>query len=214
VRKGCVVIEIHHGAQAMTPHEIRSAVTPITYPGVINALLLAWEQTGTQPAKEVVYLASAQVGIETGMGSCRSYNISGIKTKPGSKTYCWQYFTTREIFSPAQVTAAQQLGSVTVLGPKGKGIEVTLNAPHPWGCFRAFETLQDAALDHLLTLRDKFPSGWAGLLTGDPDHFAHGLRANGYYTALESEYAAGLRYRLKEAKIKCPPTDLVWGDVI
>jgi hypothetical protein len=195
-------------------HEIESTVTPLTYASVINALLLAWEQTGTQPTREVVYLASAQIGIETGMGSCRSYNLSGMKTKPNSTNYCWQYFDTREILSGEQVATAQRLGSVTILGAKGKGIEVMLHAPHPWACFRAFETLQAAALDHLFTLKAKFPNGWAGLLTGDPAHFAHGLRADGYYTALESEYAAGLQYRLKEAKIKCLPFDGVWGDVL
>jgi hypothetical protein len=150
------------------------------------------------------------------MTSCMNYNISGIKARAGSTKYDWQYFATHELFTEVQVAAAEHLGPGLVrrVGPKGGKIDVVIIPKHPYCCFRAFATLDAAMADHLATLAGTFPTGYAGLLTGDPDAFAHGLKAGRYYTALESEYAAGLKWRLREIAGKVPDTHLVWGDVV
>ena len=84
---------------------------------------------------------------------------------------------------------------------------------HPWCCFRAFASLDLAMADHLATMQRKFPAGWAGLLTGDPAAFAHGLRQGGYYTATETSYAGGLQWRYAQELKAVPDDNIVWGDI-
>jgi len=179
-------------------------------------MLLVWEQTGTNPERKTCRLAAAQIAIESGLSSCLNYNISGIKARPNNGKTHWQYFKTTERFSPVQVVAAEKLGPglVEVIGNDGDKIKVWIKPKHPYCCFRAFETLNDAMLDHLLTLKNKFPNGWLGLLTGDAGKFAHGLKIDGYYTAKESDYDSGLEWRLKQELASVSDEHLVWGDVI
>ena len=146
-----------------------------------------------------------------------NYCISGIKTKPNNGRTCWQYFTTTERFNAAQIAYAQKLGPglVTVIESpsatrKGK---VRIAPKHPYCCFRAYESLQDAMQDHLETLRRTFPHAWAALLTGDVDAFAHGLKLDGYYTADEDDYEAMLKSQLREVMRKIDDSNIVWGDV-
>lgn len=189
--------------------------TPINYPAVINSLLLTWEVTGLSPTKAACRLAAAQIAIESGLSSCWNYNLSGIKSHPNNGKTCWQYFATHELFTEAQVAYAEKVGPGLIqrVGPKGGKIDIIVHPKHPFCCFRAFESLNDAMSDHLLTLQSRFHLGWEALLTGDPEAFAHGLRQGGYYTALETEYHAGLDWRIAQEIKSVPDDDLVWGDV-
>lgn len=206
----------------MDYRELPPKRTPLDYRGVVNALLLAWDATGAQPSRAAVKLAAAQIAIETGMASCMNFNISGIKSRPNNGRTHWQYFTTTENLTALQVEECKRrnppgAAPVLVIGPvpgKPALTKVKVFPKHPYCCFRAFEALDAAMTDHLATLRKTFSHGLEGLLTGDPARFAHGLKCDGYYTALESEYAAGLRWRLAELAAKLPDTDIVWGDVL
>lgn len=193
--------------------ELPSIVTPITYESVINALLLAWPND-VDITRAAVRLAAAQIAIESGLSSCRSYNVSGIKARAGG-SYDWQYFSTKEYYTDGQLADAKSKGPLDVLGVQPDGrTKVMLHPKHPYCCFRAFCDLQTAMADHLATLRTKFPHGWAGMLTGDANNFAIGLHADRYFTAPEKSYADGLRWRWAQEVKAVPDTDLVWGDVI
>lgn len=187
-----------------------SAFTKVTFPVVINALLYAWP---TDPTRAAVSLAAAQVAVETGLDTCRDFNISGIKARPGG-SYDWQFFDTTEYYTPAQLAEAQRRGPLTILFKNTDGrTKVMLHPEHPYCAFRAFHDMQTAVADHLATLQSKFPHGWAGLLTGSPESFAAGLHADHYYTAPESEYAKALRFRLGQERNEIKSDWIGWGDV-
>lgn len=69
---------------------------------------------------------------------------------------------------------------------------VWFDPPNPACCFRAFATLEAAAIDYLEELRRRFSSAWSAVLAGDPVAFAVRLKALHYYTAGEGAYAAAL----------------------
>jgi len=202
----------------MTGRERTSVRTPINYPMIANSLLCAFSDLDNTLAvtRAMVRVASCQIAIETGMGSCMCWNLSGMKTSPGNKGgYDWQFFRTRERFTDQQLAAAKKLGPVEDTGALDKGLHsIYLLPKHPWCCFRAFDGLDTAMADHLSTLRRKFPRGWAGLLAGDVAAFAHGLRQDGYYTATEASYAGGIAWRYKQQFDAVPESDPVWGDTL
>lgn len=193
--------------------ELEPKRTPITYDEICNALLLCWEVTDTVPTRRACRLAAAQIAIESGLKSCWNYNVSGIKAKPNNGRTHWQYFTTTERLSAEAVLYAQRWPGIEICGQVEGLTLVKVHPKHPYCCFRAFESLAEAMRDHLLTLQTKFPDGFKGLLTGDPKAFAHGLKVNRYYTAVEAVYAGGLEYRMREALREVPDGDAVWGDV-
>jgi hypothetical protein len=201
----------------MTARRLEPKRTPLEYPGIINALLLAWEGT---PTRSAVRLAAAQIAIESGLNSCMNFNISGIKAKQNGAT-CWQYFSTTEYYTPEQLKDAQAKAipfpnSLKIIGQSGTKTKVTLYPDHPACCFRAFESLAEAMADHLAFLRLKFPEGLKGLIEGDAQKFAVGLTYGvhgAYFTAPLGEYVAGLKYRYAECLRKVPDSHLVWGDV-
>ena len=201
--------------------ELSPRRTPLDYPSVVNALLLAWGPTGAEPSRAAVRLAAAQIAVETGLANCMNFNISGIKSRPNNGRSHWQYFATTEIFTADQVRECLErnppgTAPVLLLGPvlgKQPLTKVKVFPKHPYCCFRAFETLDAAMADHLATMRKTFAHGLEGLLTGDPVRFARGLKRDGYYTAPESEYAAGLTWRLRELAGKVTDGSPVWGDV-
>jgi hypothetical protein len=198
-------------------NELPPLRTPLTYPAIANGLLVAFSALDNMLVvnRRMVRVASCQIAIETGLSSCMNWNLSGMKTSPNNKGgYDWQYFKTRERFTDAQLAAAKQLGPVEDSGTIEAGLHsIYLLPKHPWCCFRAFESLDVAMLDHLATLRRKFPRGWAGLITGDVEAFAHGLKQDGYYTATEASYAGGIAWRYAQEFKAVPEDDPVWGDV-
>lgn len=194
--------------------ELPAKRTPLTYDDICNALVRCWEITDANQTRKACRLAAAQIAIESGLASCWNFNISGIKSKPNNGKTHWQFFTTTERFNDAQLAEAQRRGpGIEIVGPSEGLTLVKVHPRHPYCCFRAFESLEAAVLDHLLTLQLKFPAGFKGLMSGDAAAFAHGLKISGYYTATEHAYAAGLEYRLREALREVPDGDAIWGDV-
>ncbi len=214
----------------MVPTEIPAKHTPLTYTDLANALLLAWEVTGTKPTRAAVRLACGQLGIETGGGKGTvGYNISGIKAKANGR-YCWQYFTTTEYFTPGQLQQAHKDApspeTVQEVGKDAQGrTKVVVKPNHPYCCFRAYPCLvspesvatadrvQSAIVDHLLTMQLQFPHAFSGLLTGDPQHFVHGLATDHWFTAPENAYLSGVRFRMHEAAHELSDQWTGWGDV-
>lgn len=204
-------------------HELPFKQFKLTWQGLINAVLLGWEITGTKTSRAPVRLAVAQMMIETG-GWSPNFCLSGMKTHAGDPLHCWQYFKTTEYYWPAQLADAQAKGPglVQILQQCSDGrTKVALLPRHPYCCFRAFEGDPNdssfippaAVTDHLLTLQHRFPHGWSGLLTGDPRAFAEGLHSDHYYTATERQYENGIDIRLQQELTAVTDNNLVWGDV-
>jgi hypothetical protein len=212
----------------MTYREVTPKTTPLDYLVVVNAVLVAGAKSELNFSRAAAKLLSAQIAIETGLRSCPNYCIAGEKAKPNNGLTNWQYFATRENFDAATLARAKQLaieasaptpkvlGTVERKGGKAPLTSVMLYPKHPWCCFVAFGSLDEAVAHHLNMLRDKFAPGLEGLLTGDAEKFASGLqhgKFGAYFTALRAEYVAGLKYRVHELESKVPETALVWGDV-
>lgn len=199
------------------PRELEPKRTPLVYPQIANSLLWAFSEIDhtLSVTRKMVRVASCQIAIETGLTSCMNFNLSGMKTSPGNKGgYDWQFFKTRERFDDSALVRAKALGPVEDTGAiDDHKHSVYLLPKHPWCCFRAFSDLETAMLDHLQTLRRKFPRGWEGLLAGDIAAFARGLKLDRYYTATESSYAGGIAWRYAQEFRAVGEDNKVWGDV-
>jgi hypothetical protein len=87
--------------------------------------------------------------------------------------------------SPAGATA--KCGTHEVVG----GQTVAVRAG-----FRAYGSIDEGATDYVATMRGRFGGALGAAATGNLDGFAHALKTAGYFTAAESDYAAGLHAAL------------------
>jgi len=131
-----------------------------------GALARAIESTGIQANGRTLDVLAGQVSLETARGdSMYNFNFGGIKgASPRGET---ANYMTREV-----VDGRDQ---------------------HLQQGFRAYTSLDEGAKDYVAVLRTRFPQAYAQALTGNVDAFAHALKQSHYFTAAESEYAAGLR---------------------
>ena len=159
----------------MADRELPPTRTPVLAADLYVVLRAAWRTLfGSEPARASLLTLLAQWSLETGGGAaCIGYNLAGIKYTPGCGTDFASY-TTQE-----------------VLGGK----LVTIHPPDPGCRLRAYATLEDAASDYLRLLQRQFGFAWPAVVAGDPQDFAHRLKAAHYYTAPEQQYAAGLTSR-------------------
>jgi hypothetical protein len=198
--------------------ELAPKATPLDYPTVVNAVLVSGAELDLNFSRAAAKVATAQIALETGMRTCPNYCIAGEKARPNNGLTHWQYFATRENLSAAKLAQAMGLGPLKVLGETKPGVtSVMLYPKHPWCCFVAFESLDQAMRHHFEMLAVKFALALSALKTGDPVIYAKALRKGkygAYYTALESEYVNALKIRMRELETKCPPDHLVWGDVL
>jgi hypothetical protein len=150
------------------------------------------------------------------------YNMAGAKSHPNNGKNHWQFFSTREVFTQAELARCMAIavdaGAVTIVGKSADGrTDVMLHPKHPWCCFKAFETLSEAVAEQIAFLQEKFPAAWQVLVAGGmPEEYASALRHGvhgAYFTCLESDYASALHRRLKEVKAATQDAAL-WGDVL
>jgi hypothetical protein len=207
--------------------ELAPRVTPLDYPTVLNAILVAGSAMELNFTRAAAKLAAAQIAIETGLRNCPNYCIAGEKSRPNNGATHWQYFATKENLETPALKRAQALSTeVGAPMPKILGTierdgkppltSIMLYPKHPWCCFVAFESLDEAMAHHFEMLKAKFAPGLEALKTGDPAKFVEGLRHGkygAYFTATNAEYVAGLKYRLNELEGKVSEDNLLWGDV-
>jgi hypothetical protein len=143
-----------------------------------------------------IEIISAQWGIETGWGkSCHCYNFGNAR--PGSN---WAgdvvLFRCNELLpkSVAERYAKSDSQHYSIADPKRSDGRVWLwcDPPSDGSQFRAFQTVDAGATDHIALLAKNFAPALTAAKLGKAELYAHALKICGYYTADESAYAAGL----------------------
>jgi hypothetical protein len=134
----------------------------------------AWtSQFGTPPTSDQLMVLLAQWGLETGNGaSMIQYNVGNFKHVDGDGLD-WTTFETTEVDSDGDTETLDQN-------------------------FKAWPDLASGVAYYLGAMAPpsgRFAAAWPAVLAGDTDQFAFLLKQQGYYTADESAYAAGLNAR-------------------
>jgi hypothetical protein len=147
--------------------DMRTAVDPDE---LGRALVVAWRAlVGSAPSRESILVLLAHSALETGhWKGCHNWNLGNVKSRAGDGR-CWTFFRCNEVIG---------------------GKLVWFSPPHPQTRFRAFQSLQEGAADHLAFLRGmkRYAGAWEQVIAGDPRAFARALKAAGYFTAAERPY--------------------------
>ncbi len=147
--------------------------TTFTLKDYSRAAMRAWKSLcGNWPSKAAVGCLWAQYALETGRGAfCWGNNIGNVKYTAG---HDYQMLNgTWEIVN---------------------GKRVVFTPPHRATWFNAYDSLDDAMMEHLRLLKQgRYASSWPAIEAGLPGEFAVALKQRGYYTAPVEDYARGLR---------------------
>lgn len=159
----------------MAPNQVPPTATPATPEQVYQAMAAAWPSiVGAAPSEDSLLVLLAQWDLETGGGkSMIQWNIGNFKASPASGHLWCEYMTTEVI------------GGIT---------------EHLMQSFAAYTSLADGMQAYLKAMHTRFSSAWSYVVDGDLDGFAQALKDEGYYTASEASYAAGLRARYDALK--------------
>ena len=155
------------GAPVASTYAVPARRTPASMEDIRASLSRAVESvTGRRATARTVGVLASPVSLETAGGSQMfNFNFGGIKgAAPGGATASYM---TREVLDGTSVHIQQG--------------------------FRAYGSLDEGARDYVSLVRSRFPQAFHSAAAGDLDGFAHALKQAHYYTAPESEYAAGLR---------------------
>jgi flagellum-specific peptidoglycan hydrolase FlgJ len=155
------------GAPIASTYSVPALRTAASMSAIRASLSRAIESvTGRRATSRTVDVLASQVSLETAGGSQMfNFNFGGIKgAGPGGATASYM---TREVLDGSSVHIQQG--------------------------FRAYSSLDAGARDYVSLVRSRFPQAFHSAAAGDLDGFAHALKSAHYYTAPESEYAAGLR---------------------
>lgn len=181
--------------------KVEAVRTPCEPAALGRALFLASVRLLNKPlARPAINVTLAQWAQETGRGrSCFSWNLGNVKATPAwqgdyCERYCNELLTEKQAADALSRAGAQADGTPDViLGGAIGGLRITnFYPPNPASRFRAFDSLEDGALDYLAILADRFASAWSYLEAGDADGFAYALHRARYFTADPKSYAAGL----------------------
>lgn len=146
--------------------EVAAIKTPFQPADLIAALGTAYnEQLGHGPTHATLAVLCAQIALETANGTSAICNNVGNFKRGVSDDYC-----TFQTF--------EYIGGVKT----------------PMSCqFSAWPTLAQGCGYYLSALYTHWPEAWEAAVQGDPQGFADGLKARGYYTAPLELYAAGVK---------------------
>lgn len=146
-------------------------LTPMAPQTVARAFRGAMEtNTGKTPSNACLALLVAQSALETGRWKAiHCFNFGNVKAAP---TYTGLYcqFRCNEVL---------------------KGKVEWFDPPHPQCNFRAFESAESGAIDHIrfLSQSKRYAYAWEVAQTGMPLAFVDALKHAGYFTADEAPYA-------------------------
>ena len=178
--------------------EIPYRKTPVTAQEMANAINAAWQESfGNTPDSKSVMVLLSQWALETGRGaSMHNFNVGNVKAK-ASGDYNYQYFSCNEQLATPYARRLQAASSGTAKITKYNAdgtCWIWFYPKNPGCCFRAFNTLLEGVVDHLvlLTQHAAFQKAWPAVLKGSPDEFSKALHRARYYTADEPAYTKGL----------------------
>jgi hypothetical protein len=159
---------------------VKDGLTPLTAQEVAMAFKSAFGTVvGKDPSRDCLALLVAQSALETGRWkSIHCFNFGNVKASPDyAGKYC--QFRCNEVIN----------GKVEWFDP-----------PHPQTNFRAFDTCEAGAIDHLrfLSTRPRYAKAWQVALTGMPLAFVEALKDAGYFTADAGPYARAVASLWKE----------------
>lgn len=147
------------------------AITQLTPSQVIRAFRSAYGTVcGKDPSRECLALLVAQSALETGRWrSIHRFNFGNVKASQDYTGYYVQ-FRCNEVIN----------GKLQWFDP-----------PHSQCNFRAFESDETGAIDHLrfLSQRKRYAHAWEVAQSGMPLAFVDALKRAGYFTADEQPYA-------------------------
>jgi flagellum-specific peptidoglycan hydrolase FlgJ len=147
--------------------------------------------TGTIPDRKIIHILHAQSALETGhWKSISNYNLGGAKRHGECD---WTHFTTTERFPDAAaqkyITSSKPGSEVTVLKQADGWTTLKFSGRQSMNCFASWETLDEAARDHLALLFRRFPKAVEKAKAGDAIGYVKELKKAGYFTASEEEYS-------------------------
>ncbi len=155
-------------------------LTPMSAIEVAKAFKSAFATVcGADPSRDCLALLVAQSALETGRWkSIHRFNFGNVKA---SATYAGKYcqFRCNEVIN----------GKVQWFDP-----------PHAQTNFRAFDSAESGAIDHMrfLATRPRYAHAWQVALSGMPLAFVDALKSAGYFTADAGPYARAVASLWKE----------------
>lgn len=187
----------------MTEQQVPVVRTPVSMRDYARACIRAWRGLGDgpTPCKQAVAVLWAQYMIETGGKACWNWNIGNVKHVAGDG---FDYMCLSGVWEGVTKIAADALvaSGQAVMDPSGDHaravgaghVSVIFRPPHPATWFRAFQSLDEAMLEHLeLLAKRRFSSAWPAVVSGNLEAFVAALKDRGYFTAAPSAYIAGMR---------------------
>jgi hypothetical protein len=176
------------------PTELTDSLTLLNKPDLAKAMYHAWNELfGDYPKKESLWVLLAQIQLETGMKYCHNWNLGNCKSVEGDGHDYQFYGCGEELPSGVAqhaVASSPLVAIKRVYTANGQQMaSVWIEPDHPWCRFRAFESLELGAADHLVLMSKRFSKAWPAVVQGSPAVFAHLLKLQHYYTAPEEQYA-------------------------
>jgi hypothetical protein len=146
-------------------------VTPLAAKQVALAFRSAFETVvGTTPSNACLALMTAHSALETGRWkSIHCYNFGNIKAGPDYEGF-YTMFRCNEVID---------------------GKVVWFDPPHVQTNFRAFQSPEGGAIDHIqfLAQRKRYHNAWLDMVAGAPLAFVDSLKRAGYFTADAAPYS-------------------------
>ena len=180
------------------PSELVDVLTPVTRTDLLKGLVEAWGHLfGVAAKKESICILGSQWCLETGNGkSMHCFNLGNVKSSEGDG-HDFTFFGCGEELSLGVAQHAVQSSSLVTIKRiyqvgSTQMASVWVEPKHPWCRFRAFQSINEGAIDYINLLVKRFQRAWPSVLSGDPALFSHYLHEQHYYTADEGSYTAGL----------------------
>lgn len=160
---------------------IEPVKTVITEVDIVHSIKQAYHILfGYDVSLDTLSILCAQIFLETGRGkSCYNFNLGNVKR---TKNHKWTWFK---------------------CGERINGIYQNFIPPHYQTHFAAYDSLTDAAVEHLKFLnKPRYQASLQEANCGNPEAYCEQLHKAGYYTATVEQYKKALVPLFEEIRTK------------